>query len=432
MKGMSVFQIVLISTFAAIAVAAVLIFAFAIGKGDSNAVGAVRIWGALDENAISTVLRQGAEADSTLSGVTYQGFKPETFESEVTNALASGQGPDLFLLRQDYAYADMGKVVGLPETAITRAQFETIFSDAALPFLAADSVLAIPLVVDPLVLYWNKDMLSTAGYAQAPLYWDEVSSVVKSITKRTESGSITKSAFALGEYANVNSAKYILAALIMQAGGEITARDESGNLIPALAVRTTGKTQSTQNALRFFTGFADPSQPNYTWNRALPEARKAFAAGDLALYIGFASEEPLVRQMNPNLNFAVAGIPQIRGAARAVTTGYVYGLAIPRTSRNPNGAAATAFTLSNVTNSKALSLALGLPSARRDVLSQPTTGDDAIFAKQAIITRSWIDPSAEKTENIFRAMIENTVSGATLVTEAVQRADQELAELLGR
>jgi hypothetical protein len=76
-------------------------------------------------------------------------------------------------------------------------------------------------------------------------------------------------------------------------------------------------------------------------------------------------------------------------------------------------------------------VALGIPSARRDVLSQNAQGDDDLFNKQAIIARTWVDPDPAKTDEIFRGMIETTTSGAALVTEAVTRADQEMAHILG-
>lgn len=432
MKQLSIFQTVLLAVFGAIAIAAVLIFAFAVGGGSDNTTGAVRIWGTLDQNAFTTVIRQAAENNPNFNQVVYEQRVPETFAADVTNALASGTGPDLFLIRTDRAFADAGKLIPLPDTAISASQFQSVFVDGASPFLSQSGVLAVPLVVDPLVMYWNKDTLSAAGYAQPPRFWDEVYEMTGVIGTRTEAGSIVRSALAFGEYANVNNAKEILAMLIMQAGGSITARDSGGNLVSAISPRTGETTQSTANALRFFTGFADPSKQFYTWNRAMPEARRAFAAGDLALYIGLASEEPLIRRTNPNLNFSVAAVPQIRGSSRSVVGGHVYGLAIPKTSANSSGAAAAAFELASAANSQALAIALGMPSARRDVIAQTTSGNDGLFARQAIIVSSWIDPDPEKTAAIFRDMIQNTVSGAALLTEAVQRADQEMAAILGQ
>ena len=426
------FQITLLVVFGGLAIAGVLVFSIAIGGGNTNTIGSVKIWGTLDQGAFSVVIRQASETYPELSQVTYEQKDATTFESELTNALASGTGPDLFLLRQDYALKNAGKTVVIPLSVLSEAQFRNTFIEAANPFLAQEGVIAVPAFADPLILYWNKDMLATAGYAQAPKYWDELYGIAQKASKKDESGAITKSAIALGEYKNITNAKDILATLILQAGGDITAYDASGRLVPALTPRAGGaSTQATVSAMRFYTEFADPSKNQYSWNRSMLESQKVFAAGDVALYIGYASEAPLITRINPNLNFGLAPIPQIRSASNAVNTAHVWGLAASRAGKNPNGAITVAFLLVSADTGTALSTALGIPSARRDVLNKPAQGNDDFFNKQAILAHSWLDPDPEKTGELFRAMIENTTSGALLVAEAVQRADQELAHILG-
>ena len=431
MKKLSMFQLTLLVTFGGLAIAGVLIFSIAIGGGDSSTVGAVKIWGTLDQGAFAAVIRQAAETHPELSQVTYEQKDAAAFESELTNALASGGGPDLFLLRQDYALKDAGKASPIPFSALSKAQFENTFIEAASPFLAQNGVIAVPIFADPLVLYWNKDMLASAGYAQAPKYWDELFQIAQKSNKRDDSGTIVKSAIALGEYKNVTNAKDILATLILQAGGDITVYDSTKRLVPALAPRAGAATQSTASALRFFTEFSDPSKNQYSWNRSLPESQKSFAAGDVALYIGYASEAPFITRTNPNLNFGLAPIPQIRSASNSINTAHVWGLAAARAGKNPGGAITVAFLLVSADTGGALSSALGIPSARRDILNKPAQGNDDFFNKQAIVAHSWLDPDPEKTAEVFRAMIENTTSGTLLVAEAVQRADQELANILG-
>ena len=110
---------------------------------------------------------------------------------------------------------------------------------------------------------------------------------------------------------------------------------------------------------------------------------------------------------------------------------HVWGLAASRTGANPDGAITAAFLLASANTAGALSEALGLSSARRDLLSKKAQADNELSNKQTILARSWLDPNPEATAEIFRAMIENTTSGAQLVTEAVQRADQELGKTLG-
>jgi len=425
------FQLTLLVVFGGLAVAGVLIFALAIGGAEQNTIGSIKIWGTLDQGAFSAVIRQASETSGQLTSVSYEQKDPATYEAELTNALASGTGPDLFIMRQDSAVKHAGKVFVIPFSALSQAQFENTFIEAATPFLAQEGILAVPVLADPLILYWNKDVMASGGYAQPPKYWDELFEMAQKVSSRDDTGTLVRSLIAFGEYKNVTNAKDILATLILQAGGSITTHDTSGDLVPALMPRVGGATQSTASALRFYTEFADPSKDDYSWNRSLPDSQKTFAAGDVALYVGYASEAPLIARMNPNLNFAVAPIPQIRSSPNALNTARIYAFAASRAGKNPNGAITAAFLLVSTANAQSLSTALGMPSARRDLVSAPAQGNDELFNKQAILAHSWFDPDPGATAEIFRAMIENTTSGSLLVNEAVQRADQELGRLLG-
>ena len=248
---MSSFQIILLVAFGAFAVAGILIFAFLVGSNSGSSIGVVTVWGPFDDVAVQTIIRQLSEDDSRLRQVTYVRKNPETFETELTNALASGVGPDLYILRHDYAVVDSGKIAPIPYESFARDQFEGIFVEAAKPFLSEGGVLAVPLVVDPYVLYWNKDLLSAAGFAKAPVYWDETFDMARTITdcQRVNASSINtvvgcddtrsikKATIALGEFANIDHAKDIISLLILQAGGPITQRDNTGTLLPSLLAR---------------------------------------------------------------------------------------------------------------------------------------------------------------------------------------------------
>ncbi|PIR82638.1 hypothetical protein COU20_01180, partial [Candidatus Kaiserbacteria bacterium CG10_big_fil_rev_8_21_14_0_10_59_10] len=376
------------------------------------------------------VLRQLSETEGRLKQVSYTQMREETFGRELTDALASGAGPDLVLLRSDEATREAPKLLPIAYEELSREQFQNTFVAAADPFLGTDGVLAVPLVVDPLVLFWNRDMLASAGFSQPPRYWDELYSVATAATRRSETNSIEKSTIAFGEYANVDHAKDILAMLILQAGGSVTARDSTGRLRPALMPRAGEGQHPTESALRFYVEFSNPAREHYTWNRSLQSSRARFAAGDLALYVGYASEEPLLRRMNPNLNLGAAPMPQIRTADTAVTGAHTYGFAVPRAAANPAGGRTVAYLLGSRDASSALSLALGIPSARRDVLSQAAQGNDELYNRQALIARAWLDPDTEATDRIFRDMIENVTSGSLRLSESIQRAEQAMAQLL--
>lgn len=430
MRKLSAFQVILLAVFGALAVAGVLIFAFAVGGVSSTSLGSVTIWGTVDSTAFNAVLRQAADENTDLGQVTYVQKDSDTYQAELTDALASGRGPDLFIITQEYAVKDAGKIAEIPFNSLSQSQFENAFIGASNPFITQTGILAIPLAADPLVLYWNKDMLSSAGYSQPPAYWDELYAMTEKLTKRSESGSITQSGVAFGEFQNVNHAKNILAMLIMQAGGTITAYDNAGHLRTALVSKTNTTSNPTESAVRFYTTFADPSKDYYSWNRSLPNAQQSFAAGDLALYIGYASEVGAIARMNPNLNFTLAPMPQIRGTSRTLDAARVYGFAASRSGKNPAAAITAAYLLSAATNAEAFATALGIPSARRDLLNQQKSDHAELFRKMAIASYAWVDPDPVQTASIFRGMIENITSGSMSLSEAISRADQQLGTFL--
>jgi ABC-type glycerol-3-phosphate transport system substrate-binding protein len=440
---MSSFQIALLAIFGAFAVAGILIFAFLVGGNSGNTIGAVTVWGTFDEVAVQTIIRQLSENDTRLRQVTYVVKNPETFTQELTNALASGTGPDLYIMNSSNSVVDAPRVAAIPYDSFTQQQFESLFVEAANSFMSPDGVLAVPVVVDPYVLYWNRDILSAAGFAKPPIYWDETFDMARAITDCQgtnagvragvagcdDTGSIQKATIAFGEYQNVDHAKDILALLIMQAGGPITTRDSAGSLSPSLLARTGEVAQPAESALNFYTAFANPSKDTYSWNRSLPSSRTMFANGDLALYVGLASENALIRKLNPNLNYAVAPVPQIRNINRVANAGVTYGFAVPRTSKNPQGALTVAYLLASPESSRALATVLGAASARRDVLAAPAEGSDSLIDKQALLVRSWEDPDPVRTDVIFRDMIESITSGAAKISEALQRAEQAMRQI---
>lgn len=445
----SPFQIVLLAVFGALGVAAVLVFALVMSGNTGGDVGQVTIWGTFDETRITAVLRAAAETDDRLNNVSYVRKDPATYENDLVNAMASGSGPDLFFMTDDRAISDGAKTMHIPFASLSQSQFQSTFLEAAAPFVGSDGIIAVPLIADPLVLFWNKDMLAAAGFTSPPRYWDEFLGLSQKLTIKTDSGVITKSGVALGQYDNIADAEDILSALIIQAGGNVTTRDAGGKIYPGLAPQQGSAGVPALSALRFYTSFADPSQDNYSWNRSRPEARTAFAQGDVALYVGHASESALIGQTNPNLSYALAPLPQLRDTKiRNVAT--VYALAIPRTAKNPQGGRTIAYALAAPAISQGFATVFNMASALRGVISQSTptgasaergslqailasapTSDRDLINGQAYISTAWLNPDPDATAPIFRAMIEDTVSGAMKAQDALARADKSLNQILG-
>src|SRR4051812_5759657 len=110
MKKLSLFQIILMSSCAALAVAGVIVFAVVTNTTTTKSLGPVVIWGTLDQAIFNSVLQRISENDDTYKSVSYVQKDLTTFESDLTSALAEGGGPDVFLLQQDHAYTDAAKI----------------------------------------------------------------------------------------------------------------------------------------------------------------------------------------------------------------------------------------------------------------------------------------------------------------------------------
>lgn len=448
------------AVFGAAAIVGVLIFALMASTSTQTTVGSVVIWGTLDSKVISQVIQDAAGSSDTFSKVTYVQKDPQTYEDDLVRALASGTGPDLIIFDQGMAIKDMSEFSEIPYAEITPTQFQNLFIDAATPLLAHDGVVGLPLLADPMVLYWNKDLLANAGVTQPPTQWSQLfTNTMQSVTQRDDAGNITQSLIDLGGYDNIDHAKDILAMLIMQVGGTIMTMDPTTGTLSATLNRANPGNQNldiglpAEVALRFYTEFADPSKNDYTWNGSLPQASQAFAQGTLALYLGLASEEPIIAAANPNLRFGVARVPQ--SSVGGINIAHIYAIGIARTSKNPAGAKVVAYSLVARSMSDVLAQGYHMTSPRRDSLAailnpvattttSSTAGIDAartaalgtaapettIIAQSASIARSWPDPGSVQTDSIFRDMIEGVTSGALQTTEAVSKANTELLTLI--
>lgn len=432
MNSMSTFQLVVVSIFVAFIVLGVGIFAMFGGVFGGSGVGAVVVWGTLPQGTMDNLIGTLKQNDKTLQDVTYQQQDPATYESALLNAMASGKAPDLFLVDQQQLGEFSDKIVTIPYANVSQSQFVSSYIDEGNLFLTPLGSLALPFAIDPIVMYWNRDIFASAGIAQAPQYWNDFLTLSPKITSLDASQNVKRSAVALGQWQNILHAKEILSMLFMQAGEFVTARNASGNLVPIFGQSSPGSTNNpAESALRFYTEFANPGKTTYSWNRSLPRSDEAFAAGTLGVYFGYASEAQGIGEQNPNLRYGVAVVPQLQGSSGRLTYGRLTGLAIPRSARNISGAAIVAQKLTSQDAASFMVQTNGMPSARRDVpLNTSSSAAADVFAQSALMSRGWVDPGPRDTDPVFKTMIESVISGSSEPATAVSEAGQEFARLI--
>ncbi|MDB5225074.1 MAG: hypothetical protein JWL87_26 [Candidatus Adlerbacteria bacterium] len=428
---MSSFQTIVTGIFVALVVIGIGVFALFGGVGGQGGIGTVIVWGTIDQSTMDSVLGEVSSADKSLSDVQYYYHSPATYESDLVNAIAAGTGPDLVFLSQSSMGGLSDKIVPIPYSAVTQSTFMSSFVDEGQLFLTPGGILALPFTIDPLVMYWNRDTFTGVGIAQPPQYWNDLITLAPKITSLS-AGSVRKSAVALGTWDNINNGKAVLSALFMQTGDFVTSRNAAGALTTVLGSKPENQSDTpAAGALRFYTDFANPSKTTYSWNRSLPNSYNAFASGDVAVYFGFASEYRSIAERNPNLRFGVAVLPQLMGASSRITSGNIAGLSIARGAQNPAGALAVAQKLTSAAGIAAVSGQTTLPPVRRDVpIDTSASAAGEVFVQSALISRSWNDPNASATNNIFKTMIESVSSGRTDPEQAVFDAAQAMRQLL--
>ena len=422
---MSTFKIAVIGIFIFFAVVGVFVFA-GFGSNSASANPEITLWGTLPAQQIGELVHTLNSA-STVINLKYTQKSPEDFHNDFANALAEGRGPDAVLLPDDLLYQEHNKLIPIGFQTYPERDYRDTFIDAADLFVSKTGIWGVPFAVDPMVMYWNKDIFSSAAIASPPALWSKLSEIGPSIIQRNNTLTILRALVPLGEFRNITNAKGILATLAFQSGNPIDVEGEDGYVSTVDVGR--GSATSLDPALSFFTSFSNPVKPLYTWNRSLPESRDAFLAGDLAMYLGYSSELLALRAKNPNLNFDVATMPQADNAPKA-TSGHVYALSIIKNTPHVDAVLASFSMLTSANTLGIWTKITNLPPVRRDLLTtRPTDPYLDIFYSAAIQTKTWMDPNPVLTDQIFQDMVESITTGRGKLTDAVSLGKQKLDQL---
>lgn len=427
------FQTILLAIFLAFFVFAVLIFSglLPIGKTSNTTklVGSITIWGTVPSLEFSKAIE---EVNNTNPDLTVKYFQKDinTYSDDLVLAIANGTGPDLFMLPDNLIFKEQQFVSPIPFTTYPEKSFRDTFMDGAEVYLGDKGVLALPITVDPLVLYYNKDLLSNNGIAKPPQYWDELLDMNSTLTKSGTDGTISQSMIALGAYDNINHAKEILALLMFQSGNYIT-KKENGKMVSILADQIGQTKPPAESVLEFYSQFSNPTSTLYSWNRGLIQSKNYFTGGTSAFYIGKGSELFGIQSVNPNLSFDVSGILQTKGSNVKRTFASMNALAISKSAKDPALAMSTAMQFADPIVSKTIAVSLSLPPARRDLLAdRPVDPYLSVFYNSAITGRTWIDPDSKVTDGIFREMIQNILSNKLDISDSISKAQSQLGLLL--
>ena len=428
---MNNFQTILVAIFLAFFVFGVLIFSgiLKVGGGSTNGVTGINgkfvIWGTLPSSEVASLFEEVGGPNSTFT-LKYVEQDENKYEQNLIEAFAKDSAPDLFILTPDMILKNSNFIYKIPYTSYPEKSFRTSFIDGADILLTKDGIAGYPLLVDPLVLYYNKNMLSNQGILYPPASWDELFKLSGKLTKKTNDGVISQSMIALGQYDNVNHAKDILSMLLLQSNNPIMGRTDTGY---RLTIKDTNPDGSypLEQIVNFFLEFSNPSNDSYSWNRSLGSSFDMFTSGKLAFYLGYASELFNIQSVNPNLSFDVATIPQTKGTDLKRTYGNIYTMVVNKKSKDLASSFGIASLIIDPSFIKELGIRASLPTASRSLLNEkPTDPYLLTFFDSAVISHSWLDPDKDSTDSIFKELIENSLSNKLSAGEAINKASNQL------
>lgn len=442
----------------------------------------LEIWGTLDDSAaLANIVEQYKKINPYVGQIKYRKFAQATYKQELLDALAAGQGPDIFLIGNGWLPSFENKLEPAPQPFMSEQDIKTNFPDVVTQdFFDGGKAWAAPLSIDSMALYYNKDIFNAAGIANPPKDWIEFQSDVQKITKINASGNFDLSGAAIGTGLNINRSPDLLSTLMLQNGVLLPKTKADQTRLDEGVVNKDGKTyQPGEDALGFYTQFAKAglssgvTNQSYTWNNRQHYSVDAFSQGSVAMMFNYSWQIAEIRNKNPKLNFAIAPMPQVNSAAPATYANY-WGYAVSRNKIAPvaavaNGQPAVApisnetrtheawqficfLTLKNTgtiklynaisKNSKDFPINFDpadeylkktmQPPARRDLIEAKKSDINlGVFANGNLIAKHWYQSDPDAIDKIFVDMIEAVVRGDVSLHEALGLAKNKINYLSG-
>lgn len=393
------------------------------GLRKNGPTASLTVWGVGDASAVWDASIQSYHQAHPNVAITYAQIDQSQYQSKLIDALASGSGPDVFMFNNTWLTKHGDKIIAAPTSLITTSTYGNLFPQIAVQdFTSNGYVDAMPLSVDTLALLYNRDIFNQTGIAVPPTTWKQFETDVR-LTRKQSFAVITRPAVALGgTLASMSNATDILNLLFLQTGTEM--------LIPG-AYQAGFSSAAGATALSFYTQFANPSSPYYTWNDSKGPALNAFASGKTAMFIGYASQIADIKAQNPYLNLGVAAVPQFNPGNQVNYPNY-WGLAVSKQSQSQ----AVAWDFINfVTTDQATANTYAAsskrPPALRSLISQ-YEGDAVLgpYASQALTAEDWIQPNSDTVSTIFSNMIESVLNRSASVGQALQTGESSINSLL--
>ena len=425
----------------------------------------LEIWGLFDSaDAYADIFATYKDINPNIGEIIYRKMNQETYQQDLIKAMAAGQGPDIFMVNNKWALSFKDNIYPAPAEILGEQKFRKDFVDVvASDFFMEGFVYAVPLSVDSLALYYNKDIFNAAGITSPPTTWDEFVEDARGMTKIDANGQIIQSGAAMGTASNVNRAVVILNLLMFQ--NKIEMINENIGMV-GFNQRTSNDGQifsPGENALSFYTQFANQNSSTipYTWNSRMHYSIDSFSEGVLGMMLNYSWQIDSLALKSPKLNYAIAPVPQFPDGKYNVADYWGYAVAKNRTPSVPQNDPSSVARVTNdirakeawkfltfmttkteqavvatknvAGNTQVINVDFDAaasylektrrPAARRDLIEKqkadPMLG---VFAEGNLVAKGWRQVDPDAIGSLFAQMIEKVNKGESSVRDAIEFA----------
>jgi ABC-type glycerol-3-phosphate transport system substrate-binding protein len=433
---------------------------------------ALDMWGVEDDMDVYQPVINAYHLQHPNVQINYRRLRSAEYENLVLEGLAEDRGPDIFLIHNDWTAKYMSKIQPMPKTTkigimtetgsikktrawvasiepmISLKDFKSQYADVVTRDLVRtvdvskdsakkdfqDRPMGLPLSVDTLAMYYNKDLLNAAGIATPPEDWSAFLDQSPKLVKLDTDGTILQASVGLGTAYNVENAVDIISVLMMQNGTQMA----DANGLPTLTsipeeLRGQRSDPPSFTALTFYTDFANPAKQAYTWNNAQLSSLDTFMQGKSAYFFGYSYNLAQIRARAPKLNLGIAKLPQITGNPVRNYANYWY-WAVAKKAKNTDVAWNFLSFLTSPEQSKTFLSKVNRPAARKSLLSAQLDSEDVgAFASQVLTAQSWYRGNNPKVMgDALKEMINEVVMGLNPVDKAIRYAANKIAQTIGR
>lgn len=426
------------------------------GGSGSEAPTTVKIWRTFEGPEIFQPIIDEFEQDNPDIKIEYRQIPSAEYELTVSEALAAGNGPDIWAIRNDWIPRHKDKLIPMPDGLLAEDQKndEARLRELFAPVVANDvfidgHVYGLPYYVDTMAIWKNTEVFDKriealqqldrdddADFLREPFNtWDKLQRAAQLLTQKDSKGNIVVSGLAAGTNGNISRAEDVIYAMMLQNGTQMLSPERSNATFHLGTRNSAGSTIFLgTEALKRYTSFADPSQPHYSWNSSMPNDVDAFMTGKAAMIFGFDYYKLIYNQVAPTLKYDVNPFPQVRDTDKPVDYPSYYVETVTKNARNPDAVWKVLKNLvidrggeyRSATKRPDPEPKLEPPS----VIERGDSGQNPFDYQQQSATDWYKTKRPDKVDAIFRSLISDVTERGQTHQNAIEGAAKQVSEIL--